>query len=209
MHAHLHDTPAHALPRVRARAQVRLRAPGRSWPSATGCKTASKKISFFSRFNSHARCAPTQTEPREFALFLRASVSGETYYNYFRTYQPNQGRYTQNDPIGLDGGWNRHVYAGANPLISIDPEGLLNSQVQGWLDRTRPDLSKCVTAECKAGLLPAPPENRTNDQIDQDLQKRGCKRICKSVVSNAAKMCMAPPGTGYVAGKAICYVVCD
>jgi RHS repeat-associated protein len=131
------------------------------------------------------------------------------FYNYFRTYQPNQGRYTQNDPIGLAGGWNRYVYAGANPLISIDPEGLLNSQVQGWLDRTRPDLSNCVTAECKAGLLPAPPENRTNDQIDQDLQKRGCKRICKSIVSNAAKMCMAPPGTGYVAGKAICYVVCD
>jgi RHS repeat-associated protein len=65
-----------------------------------------------------------QTEPREFALFPVASVSGETYYNYFRTYQPNQGRYTQNDPIGLEGGMNRFGYVEENPLSWIDPLGL-------------------------------------------------------------------------------------
>jgi RHS repeat-associated protein len=139
MLAHLHDTPAHALPRVRSRAQERLRAPGRSWPSATGCKTASKKISFFSRFNPRVRCAPAQTAPREVALFLGASASGacnlrfpgqyadsETglFYNYYRSYQATQGRYTQNDPIGLDGGLNRYQYVGGNPLTYSDPEGL-------------------------------------------------------------------------------------
>jgi RHS repeat-associated protein len=46
------------------------------------------------------------------------------FYNYFRSYQATQGRYTQNDPIGLDGGLNRFTYVEGNPLSLIDPEGL-------------------------------------------------------------------------------------
>lgn len=45
-------------------------------------------------------------------------------YNYFRTYSPGSGRYTQPDPIGLDGGVNRFAYADGSPLASIDPLGL-------------------------------------------------------------------------------------
>ena len=45
-------------------------------------------------------------------------------YNYFRTYNPTTGRYTQNDPIGLDGGWNRFGYVEGNPLSFVDPWGL-------------------------------------------------------------------------------------
>jgi RHS repeat-associated protein len=46
-------------------------------------------------------------------------------YNYFRNYQPNQGRYTQPDPIGLDGGWSRFGYVEGNPLSMTDPLGLM------------------------------------------------------------------------------------
>ena len=45
-------------------------------------------------------------------------------YNYFRSYQPTQGRYTQSDPIGLSGGVNRFGYVGGNPLSWSDPMGL-------------------------------------------------------------------------------------
>ena len=33
-----------------------------------------------------------------------ADAEAGNFYNYFRNYQPTQGRYTQADPIGLDGG---------------------------------------------------------------------------------------------------------
>ena len=46
------------------------------------------------------------------------------HYNYHRSYSATTGRYTQSDPIGLDGGWNRFGYAEQNPMSNIDPEGL-------------------------------------------------------------------------------------
>ena len=46
------------------------------------------------------------------------------HYNYFRTYDPSIGRYTQSDPIGLGGGINRYGYAYADPVQIADRFGL-------------------------------------------------------------------------------------
>lgn len=46
------------------------------------------------------------------------------FYNFHRFYHPGTGRYTQVDPIGLEGGWNRYSYVGGGPLGAVDPEGL-------------------------------------------------------------------------------------
>jgi len=40
------------------------------------------------------------------------------YYNYFRDYDPQTGRYIESDPIGLRGGINTYGFVGANPIQS-------------------------------------------------------------------------------------------
>ncbi|OCN52938.1 hypothetical protein AN658_0207260 [Serratia marcescens] len=44
-------------------------------------------------------------------------------YNLFRYYEPEVGRFTTQDPIGLRGGLNLYQYA-PNPLMWVDPLGL-------------------------------------------------------------------------------------
>jgi len=46
------------------------------------------------------------------------------FYNGYRWYRPQWGRYTQADPIGLRGGMNLFGYAKGNPLRFVDPLGM-------------------------------------------------------------------------------------
>ena len=57
------------------------------------------------------------------------------YYNRHRYYNPGQGRYITQDPIGLMGGWNPYTYP-LNPVRFVDPSGLqgIGSFGKGYAD---------------------------------------------------------------------------
>ncbi|MBT3058092.1 MAG: DUF2235 domain-containing protein [Candidatus Thiodiazotropha sp. (ex Lucina pensylvanica)] len=47
------------------------------------------------------------------------------YYNYYRYYDPETGRYLSSDPLDLNAGMNTYAYAANDPVRNIDPTGLL------------------------------------------------------------------------------------
>jgi RHS repeat-associated protein len=56
------------------------------------------------------------------------------YYNYFRDYDSATGRYVQEDPIGLYGGFNTYIYVHDNPVKYIDPTGeILPAAAAGYV----------------------------------------------------------------------------
>ena len=59
------------------------------------------------------------------------------HYNWHRYYDSATGRYITADPIGLEGGMNLYLYANANPIMYIDPKGLVCGS--GWNDPFVPD----------------------------------------------------------------------
>ncbi|MBB3274275.1 MULTISPECIES: RHS repeat protein [unclassified Pseudoxanthomonas] len=63
-------------------------------------------------------------------------------YNYFRSYEAGVGRYTQSDPMGLNGGLATYAYVDSTPLVSWDFFGLApyftdgppsGRNVMGWV----------------------------------------------------------------------------
>ena len=67
------------------------------------------------------RAGPTRHQP---LAFPGQEETGDTSYNIFRWYRSGWGRYTQADPIGLEGGANLYTYANNNPHVFVDPGGL-------------------------------------------------------------------------------------
>jgi RHS repeat-associated protein len=95
----------------------------------------------------------------EFALrFPGQYFDKETnlHYNYFRDYDPSLGRYSQSDPIGLEGGVNTYLYVDGVPILTIDPAGLCPMAIDGdwWLStptftRNSPKWGQCALYQQK------------------------------------------------------------
>jgi RHS repeat-associated protein len=136
-----------------------------------------------------------ETNPSALGIFTQplrfpgqyADAESTLFYNWNRYYDPSTGRYIESDPIGLAGGLNTFVYVGGNPVSKVDSFGLFEcgggmrrestNQPGVWRcipDSSVPDTPRCITAECAAGLLPAPIDGRSQSQVDQDL----CEFVC-------------------------------
>lgn len=69
------------------------------------------------------RAGATRHQPLRFPG--QEAGTGETSYNIFRWYQSSFGRYTQPNPLGLNGDVNLYKYAKEDPIINSDRTGLL------------------------------------------------------------------------------------
>jgi len=54
------------------------------------------------------------------------------YYFYHRYYSPSLGRFTTEDPIGLNGGFDMYVFVGNNSVNKIDHYGLKSLSITPW-----------------------------------------------------------------------------
>ena len=70
----------------------------------------------------HERSVPNLKQPVRFQGQWLDEETG-LYYNRYRYYDPKQGRYITQDPIGLAGGLNSYAYV-TNPTGWVDPLGL-------------------------------------------------------------------------------------
>jgi RHS repeat-associated protein len=78
------------------------------------------------------------------------------YYNYFRDYDPQTGRYIESDPIGLRAGVNTYGYVNGNPIQRVDPQGLVGwsgtASSVSWVSGLGASFTRFnLTSECKCG----------------------------------------------------------
>ena len=75
--------------------------------------------------------------------------AGGLVYMRNRWYDPNTGRFTQEDPIGFGGGSNLYAYVGNNPVSFRDPLGLsadtldVDSTMAGKVQNCRDKSAEC------------------------------------------------------------------
>ncbi|MEI2678865.1 MAG: RHS repeat-associated core domain-containing protein [Burkholderiaceae bacterium] len=84
-------------------------------------------------------------------------VETGTLQNNWRSYWAMHGRYTQADPLGLDGGLNLFGYVAGNPLSAIDPFGLAGHHYVPRAVWTNEDLSaetRAVFNRATTGPIP-------------------------------------------------------
>ena len=114
-----------------------------------------------------------------------ADVESGLNYNYFRSYSSDTGGYTQADPIGLDGEWNRFGYVKANPLRFSDFLGLQAADANSYPEKdnmypgSRCTIEQHISLQGAVLLNCSTPrtcnQNQSCPQLQENLSKaRAC-----------------------------------
>jgi RHS repeat-associated protein len=114
--------------------------------------------------------------------FLGQFVDDETglFYNRFRYYSPETGRYSTPDPIGLKKGLNLYTYP-SNPLNWVDPFGLSPLQINCALQHRNFTPCEQYAAQEKMKSINAASKNRrkrTCTECREDRQKSYFENTC-------------------------------
>ncbi len=91
------------------------------------------------------------------------------FYNRYRYYSPELGRYLQSDPIGLKGGMNVYGYAGGAPLTKVDLIGHHPDQPEGNSATKGGNAAGTATEEEPEPPSPPTPPPRLTRQQGQKI----------------------------------------
>ena len=90
---------------------------------------------YFSGFGMHQQESYIDSNLGFPGQYLDGEVS--SYYNYYRNYDHSLGRYLQSDPLGMQAGENYYVYVLSNPIKNVDPFGLYDITLSGYMQNGR------------------------------------------------------------------------
>jgi RHS repeat-associated protein len=155
-------------------------------------------------------------------------IESGLHYNYFRDYDPQTGRYVENDPIGLEGGLNTYGYVLGNPLKYSDPKGLSPLALcfvpgVGWATcgaAVEAAIAACATVAVRVGgflvggylaseaspdISPSDVAGKTPEEIDQLAKDKGLNPQGPNPMSG--KGSYTDPVTGKQ--RVLCHTNCD
>ena len=147
-----------ALPRAQV-VQVHLHA-----PACVSENASLRKIHLQIATLHPVQPAQTRTPTREIGSAYGNRASSAFIYNYYRDYDPQIGRYTESDPIGLRAGLSTYGYVKQKPTSKTDPYGLRQPEPEpdppyppffpGPINPIPPDLRVVCWAVCRIEAQP-------------------------------------------------------
>lgn len=115
------------------------------------------------------------------------------HYNTFRFYDPDIGRFTTPDPIGLKGGLNLYTYA-RNPISYVDPLGLTPANAPGYhvyglydLDIHGNTVGDPYYVGITNDIARRTSEHEASGRLTKDDSTTGLRRIEKNVTYGEAR----------------------
>lgn len=118
------------------------------------------------------------------------------HYNYFRDYDPAIGRYSQSDPIGINGGLNTYAYVWGDPLQYSDSTGHVGQIPAVVMDRIISCALGCLTS---VGMQVVTSDCCTDYCAGNQLKRPACLLKCSPTPCETVQSCL----TGCIAGALI------
>ncbi|MCX5805761.1 MAG: cell wall hydrolase [Proteobacteria bacterium] len=156
----------------------------------TGATTGTQR---FDAWGNKQSSGSTGTVPQYGYTGREPDETGLVYYRA-RYYDPTIGRFTQRDPIGMNGGINPYAYVNANPVNFTDPMGLklreigqmnYDTQITNYFNTSNDTTQGQGLSAGSQGLSQVAASNETTDEAQKVVAQGGWPWAAISLASTS------------------------